>query len=125
MIRATSSGSFTNIRRFADRVRTKQIFSDLNSYGREGVAALSAATPVESGLSASSWKYRVSLNGKRPTIEWYNTHVTENGTPIVILIQYGHGTGTGGYVPGYDFINPVIQPILDKIADNVWKKVRS
>ena len=106
-------------------MRNKEIFSDLDSYGREGVAALSAATPVESGLSASSWKYRVSLRGKRPTIEWYNTHVTENGTPIVILIQYGHGTGTGGYVPGYDFINPVIQPILDKIADNVWKKVRS
>lgn len=125
MISSTSSGNFENIRAFARRVRSKDIFSELDRYGKRGVEALAAATPKESGISASSWEYRVSVKGKRPSISWHNTNVDANGTPIVILIQYGHGTGTGGYVEGFDFINPVIQPIMDEIAENVWKKVRS
>lgn len=86
-----------------------------------GVEALSRSTPVRSGLAAQSWAYRV-IRGRRPGIEWYNTD-TVNGTPVVILIQYGHGTGTGGYVEGKDFINPAMRGVFDQIADDVWKKV--
>lgn len=121
MIRISSSGAFKSTTDFLNRVRGGQIYSDLDHYGRLGVQALSSATPVRSGLSASSWAYRV-IHGKRPGIEWYNTD-TVNGVPVVVLIQYGHGTGTGGYVQGRDFINPAMRGVFDQIADDVWKKV--
>lgn len=98
---------------------------DLDSYGRMGVDALARATPVDSGLSASSWNYEVIKDNKGPAIVWDNTNVTPGGLPVVILIQYGHGTGTGGYVPGIDFINPAISPIFDKLIDDLWKEVSS
>lgn len=99
------------------------MYADFDRYGREGVAALSKATPVETSLTANSWEYRV-IKGKRPGIEWYNTNVV-NGTSVAILIQYGHGTGTGGYVQGRNYINPAIRPIFDQIVANVRKKVKS
>lgn len=124
MIGAKSSGNFEIFRNFAKRVFTGSIFDDLHSYGRLGVEALAAATPVDSGITADSWSYRVTTKrGQRPKIEWFNNNVEEGGTPIVILLQYGHGTGTGGYVPGHDFINPAMQPIFDAIQADVWKKV--
>lgn len=123
MIRITSRGSFDRTNNSLLKMLRGDIYSELDRYGREGVIALSKATPVETSLTANSWEYRV-IKGKRPAIEWYNTNVV-NGTPIAILIQYGHGTGTGGYVQGRDYINPAIRPIFEKIADNVWKKVRS
>lgn len=89
-----------------------------------GVAALSQATPKDTGQAAISWGYRVIKSAKHPGIEWFSTDIDANGTPIVILIQYGHATGTGGYVPGRDFINPTMQPIFDQIAEDVWKKVK-
>lgn len=98
------------------------IFSELDRYGRMGVDALASATPVASGLTAQSWNYRV-VNGKgKKGLVWYNTN-TNDGANIAILIQYGHGTGTGGYVAGYDYINPAIRPIFDKLADDIWRKV--
>jgi hypothetical protein len=96
----------------------------LDSAGREGVAALAAATPVESGLAENSWDYEVSGGGGVYTITWTNSDV-ENGFPVAIMLQYGHGTGTGGYVQGRDYINPAIRPIFDKIANDVWKVVTS
>jgi len=100
------------------------IFSRLESYGREGVNALANATPNESGLTAASWDYEVINKGGSWTVVWTNSHIVD-GTPLVILLQYGHGTGTGGYVQGRDFINPAIRPIFDRIADDVWKAVTS
>ena len=91
---------------------------NLDKYGRRGVDALSAATPRESGETANSWEYRVTKN----SIEWYNTNVVD-GVNIAIILQYGHGTGTGGYVRGYNYINPAIRPIMDEIAEEVWKEV--
>ena len=98
------------------------IYSGLDKYGMTGVDALSSATPHESGLTASSWKYRVVRDKNHPRIEWYNTNV-HHGAVIAVLLQYGHGTGTGGYVQGRDYINPAIRPVFDKIADDVWKEV--
>lgn len=107
---------------FLKRLQQGSYLSDMDRYGREGVAALERATPVRTGLAANSWAYRI-FKGRNPRIEWYNTD-KESGATVVILIQYGHGTGTGGYVAGRDFINPAMRPIFDKIADDVWKKVK-
>ncbi len=87
-----------------------------------GVDALSSATPVDSSLTAKSWGYRVIKDRSRPGIEWYNTNIP-GSTPVAILIQYGHATGTGGYVSGRDYINPAMRPIFDQIAVDVWKEV--
>ena len=107
---------------FIDRMLHGDVFSELDRYGALGVSALSRATPVDTGLTAQSWAYRIVRSRGRHTIEWYNTN-TRDGLEVAILIQYGHGTGTGGYVAGRDYINPAIRPIFDQIADNVWKKV--
>lgn len=100
--------------------------AELSRFGEEGVKALSHATPVETGMSAQSWAYRIVKRRGGFGIEWYNTdRISSGGPPVVILIQYGHATGTGGYVHGRDFINPAIRPVFDKIADELWKKVRN
>jgi hypothetical protein len=122
MIGITSTGDFKKTDDFLKRLQRRDPYSGLARYGEMGVEALSRATPLDSSLTANSWNYRI-IKGKRPGIEWYNTNVV-NGTPVVILLQYGHATGTGGYVSGRDFINPAIKPIFDKIANDVWKKVR-
>lgn len=122
MLRLTSSGNFDNFRDFANRVLHRDIYADLDKYGQMGVDALSDATPRETGKTAASWSYEI-LNGSKPGIAWYNDNEDPEGTPIVILIQYGHGTGTGGYVQGLDFVNPAVQGLFDQIADDIWKKV--
>lgn len=104
------------------KMKRHRLFSDLHRYGALGVQALSRATPVDSRLTAGSWEYRIVNERNGPRIEWYNTNEI-NGTSVVILIQYGHGTGSGGYVQGRDFINPAIQPLFDKFAADIWKKV--
>ncbi len=118
-----TSGSFKATRDFARRMTSGELYNDLDRWGREGVEALRKATPVNTGLSADSWTYRV-IRGKKPTVAWYNTN-DANGTPVVILIQYGHATGTGGWVAGRDFINPAIQPLFDRISGDMWKKVKN
>jgi len=96
----------------------------LNKYGQEGVNALASATPVDSGLTADSWEYETIYKNGRYSIVWSNTNV-ESGIPVAILIQYGHATGTGGWVEGTDYINPSIRPLFDKIAENVWERVKN
>lgn len=122
MISMKSTGSFKNTERFLNRIKRGDLFKSLNKYGEKGVQALSNATPVDSGLAASSWGYRIIRRRKSISIEWFNTDV-ENGSLVVLLIQYSHGTGTGGYVRGRDFINPAIQPIFDEIANDIWMEV--
>lgn len=125
MITFESRGSFKKTEDFLKSLSDGSIYKALERYGKEGVTALANATPVSSGLSASSWYYEIKKNGGRWSIGFYNSHRIPGGPPVVILLQYGHGTGTGGYVPGYDFINPAIQPIFDKISNEVWKAVKS
>lgn len=124
MITIESGGSFRKTEGFFKRMSRRDIFRSLDEYGRQGVAALRANTPVDSGVTASSWDYRIVRDGKSYGISWTNSN-TVAGTPLVILLQYGHGTGTGGYVRGRDFINPAIIPIFNRIADDVWKVVTS
>lgn len=122
MITVESSGSFQRSGSFLTKLLGLDISRTLHMYGRQGVAALAAATPVETGETAALWGYVVSRQGSGWSITWTNSHVV-NGAPVAIMLQYGHGTGTGGYVEGRDFINPVIKPIFDKIAEDVWKAV--
>jgi hypothetical protein len=121
----TSSGSFNNADNFLSHMSRGDIFRALESYAQRGVAALASATPQASGVTASSWEYEIVRHGGDYTIWWTNRHVDATGTPIVIMLQLGHGTGTGGYVQGRNFINPAIAPIFDQIANDVWKEVTS
>lgn len=120
-----SSGNTDNLERFLREMKSNSLFGALEHYAMEGVVALEAATPERSGLAAGSWYYEININSTGATISWLNDDVDIDGVPIVILLQYGHGTGTGGYVQGYDFINPATKVVFDDISDAVWKAVQS
>lgn len=122
MITIWSSGSFENTEKFLKRMSTGEIFNTLDRFGAMGVNALAAATPVDSGETAAAWYYEVKKDGRSYSIIWGNRHIVA-GRPIAILLQYGHGTGTGGYVQGRDYINPALLPIFDQIAAEAWRAV--
>lgn len=122
-IKFIQKGNFSKTEQFFERCKNLIKIGKLDSYGREGVNALSMATPVKTGKTAASWRYEVTNDNGRLTLSWVNDNVSSDGTPIVVYIQYGHGTRQGGYVRGTDFINPTIKPIFDKIADDLWKEV--
>ena len=124
MISYTVTGSFARTETFLKSMEHLNIPAILRKYGHIGVQALSNATPIETGRAASSWGFEVTSQNGLHTIAWTNNDV-ENGFPVVIMLQYGHGTGTGGYVQGRDFINPALRPIFDRIANEVWKVVTS
>lgn len=119
-------GSFNRFEQFLTRHLRVQpmIRVILHKYGRLGVEALRDATPKESGLTAESWGYEIEESESSSRIIWTNSHVNQ-GQVIAVLLQYGHGTGTGGYVEGRDYINPAIQSIFERMADEAWKEVTS
>jgi hypothetical protein len=119
------TGSFDNTDRWLAKMSKGDIFKNLAVYAQKGVVALQSVTPEETGVTADSWNYEIENHGGDFTIWWTNTHVDDEGTPIAIMLQFGHGTGTGGYVQGRDYINPAIQPIFEEIANEVWKEVTS
>ena len=123
-IRITHRGGFNNLERFLNRVRNKNYLNLLAKYGELGVSALSSATPVDSGATANSWYYEIDQGAGMTSISWSNSN-ENNGVNIAVILQYGHGTGTGGYVAGIDYINPALRPIFDRIADEAWKEVTS
>lgn len=124
MISFKHSGDFKNTDNFLKRLTNTddKIRRVLSRYGNQGVAALASATPIDSGLTASSWGYEIVSSGKKHTIYWTNSNLV-NGIPVAVLIQYGHATGNGGYVQGQDFINPILKPIFEKIANDAWREV--
>ena len=122
MISFRQKGDFSKTKRYFERVKAAARLSILDKYGREGVAALASATPTETGKTASSWFYEISHDKGSATITFSNSNINK-GVPIAIILQYGHGTGTGGWVEGRDYINPAIQPIFGKIANEAWKEV--
>lgn len=124
MISFSTTRSGTDVQTFLRRLAGRDVYQNLESLAQSGVVALASATPVESGLAADSWSYRITRELGRCRIEWLNSDV-ENGFPVAIMLQYGYGTGTGGYVQGRDYINPAIQLTFDSIADKVWKAVTS
>lgn len=124
MISFSSSGSFAKTERFLAAMMAGKQYASLEAEAQKGVAALSDATPVDSGRAATSWSYEIQRSGRGVTITWLNTDI-EEGFPVAIMLQYGYATGTGGYVQGQDYINPAMRPIFDQIADKVWKVVTS
>lgn len=122
MINFRQKGDFSRLTHFLEKAKEIVKLGDLDRYGREGVQALSSATPVESGLTASSWYYTIEHGRDSASISFHNSNINK-GVPIAIILQYGHGTRNGGWVEGRDYINPAIQPVFDKIADDAWKEV--
>lgn len=119
-----SKGNFSKTDRYFQKILKAIHLGILDRYGRKGVNALSSATPIDSGETAASWYYTTSYTEDSASLIFSNSHINK-GVPIAIILQYGHGTGTGGYVQGRDYINPAIQPIFDKLASEAWKEVTS
>lgn len=115
-------GNFKNTERFLKRANRFNIDQLLGRYGQEGVEALRAATPKDTGFTANSWHYKVKKETGRITITWFNSNI-QNGVPIAVILQYGHATRNGGYVEGIDYINPAMRPIFDRIAARAWEEV--
>lgn len=122
MITFRHKGDFSKLTSFLEKAKHAIKISDLDKYGREGVAALASATPTDTGQTASSWSYEIKNANGSASITFNNSNI-QNGVPIAIILQYGHGTNNGGWVQGRDYINPVIQPLFDKIANDAWREV--
>lgn len=122
MISFRQRGDFSRVKRYLEKAKRSAKVSDLDRFGKEGVAALASATPMDSGLTANSWYYEIKEERGSVSISFCNSNI-QNGVPIAIILQYGHGTRNGGWVQGRDYINPAIQPIFDKIAEHAWREV--
>lgn len=122
MITFRQKGDFSKLTGYLERVKEKIKLGNLDRYGREGVAALSSATPKDSGKTAASWYYEITHTKDSVSITFNNSNVNR-GVPIAIILQTGHGTRNGGWVEGRDYINPAIRPVFDKIADEAWEEV--
>lgn len=122
MIRFVHKGNFNNTERFFSKATRLNVENILSHYGDIGVQALAEATPVDSGKTASSWSYEVQGSSSQASIIWTNSNINK-GVNIAVILNFGHGTGTGGYVAGREYISPAIQPIFDQIANAAWKEV--
>lgn len=122
MIRCTVRGDFKKTRNLLKRIRKLDFESLLEKYGQQGVQALAAATPKDSGETASSWFYEIEKGDGQISIYWNNTNMNQ-GVNIAVILNFGHGTGWGGYVQGRQYISPAIQPVFDQIAEAAWKEV--
>lgn len=121
-VRVFSKGDFKKTEKFLEGARVFNIRSLLKRYGEAGVRALAAATPKDTGELASSWGYEIQTDRTSARVIWTNSKIVD-GVPIAIILQYGHGTGGGGYVQGRDYINPAMRNIFDQLADAAWKEV--
>lgn len=122
MIGFRQKGDFSNTENYLKKLRQNHMTNILKQYGEKGVAALASATPVDTGLTASSWYYKIEVKKTSASIIFCNSNI-QNGVPIAIILQYGHGTNNGGWVEGRDYINPAIQPIFDELTKHAWKEV--
>ena len=122
MITFRHKGNFDKLTIYLEKVKKTARLGDLDKYGRKGVAALASATPVDTGLTASSWYYEIKRQNGVVILNFCNSNIN-NGVPIAIILQYGHGTRNGGWVEGRDYINPAIQPVFDQIAKDAWREV--
>ncbi len=124
MIQLIGHGNFKHLDNFFERAKEGLYISKLDEYGRKGVEALQAATPVDTGMTANSWYYTIERTRNSVSLSFYNSNV-HNGVPIAIILQTGHATRDGGWVEGIDYINPSIRPLFEELANNMWKEVIS
>lgn len=122
MIRVRQRGDYAKLTRYLERAKSTARLIDFDKYGKEGVAALASATPVDTGLTARSWNYKIFRGDGIVRITFYNSN-NQNGVPIAIILQYGHGTRNGGWVEGRDYINPALHPVFEKLAKEAWREV--
>lgn len=122
MITFSQKGDFSRLSSYLERLKNVVKLGNLDAYGREGVAALSSMTPIDTGETAKSWYYKINRDNDSVILSFHNSNVND-GVNIAVILQYGHGTKNGGYVEGIDYINPAIRPIFNKIAENAWKEV--
>lgn len=122
MISFRHKGDFSKLTRYLEKAKETVHLGTLDKYGRAGVDALASATPVDTGRTAASWYYEIEHEDGSVTITFNNSNI-QNGVPIAIILQYGHGTGTGGWVEGRDYINPAIRPVFDKLVKEAWEEV--
>lgn len=125
MIRFSHRGSFDNSEKFFKRIKNKNYRPILERYATQGLTLLRSVTPQDSGLTSDSWGFDISIKKSGFSIHWTNKNITNNGVPVVILLQYGHGTRSGSFVEGKDFINPIMRPLFDNLSENLWKEVTS
>lgn len=125
MISVTTKGDFKKFNKFVKHMSRRDYLKIVEKYARLGVEALSEATPIDTGETASKWNYEIYTTKRSTKIIWTNDNVTRDGTPIPILLQFGHATKDGGFVEGIDFINPAMAPVFDKLLEQVWKEVTS
>ena len=122
MIKFENKGDFSKTTNFLTNLKRSKLVKDLDKFGKKGVEALKSMTPINTGLTANSWYYEIIEENNSTKINFCNSNI-QNGVPIAIILQYGHGTRNGGWVEGRDYINPAIQPIFDDIVNNAWKEV--
>lgn len=122
MITIRQKGDFAKTFKYLEKAKRSASLRSLERFGKEGVTALASATPVDSGLTANSWYYKIERGNGVYKISFHNSNI-QNGVPIAIILQYGHGTRNGGWVEGRDYINPAIQPVFDNLANEAWKEV--
>lgn len=125
MISVTHSGSFSNLENFLHKNERMDIEHYLEKFGQAGVEALSKATPKDTGLTSESWYYEIERGKNKTTITWFNSNVVDDWYNVAIGIQYGHGTASGVYVQGIDYINPAMRSIFDEMAEEIWKEVNT
>ena len=125
VVSITHEGDFDDLETFLKNMKAHTLYDALDTFGQEGVGALELATPRETGVAAGSWYYDITETDGSVTISWKNFDTIESGAPLVILLQYGHATGTGGYVEGRDFINPALEKVYTHAITEVWKAVQS
>ena len=123
-VKLINKGSFKNSEKWLKKALGSNYMDILHEYGRKGVENLSSATPVDTGLTASSWYYKIEKSNDKISVNWLNSNINK-GVNIAIILQYGHGTGRGGYVVGRDYINPALRSVFDEMADRAWKEVTS
>lgn len=122
MIRVKQKGDFSKVSKYFSKIKEPVKNEILDRYGREGVAALSAATPKDTGLTSKSWEYKVNKTKGSVSISFYNTNI-QNGVPIAIILQYGHATNNGKWIEGIDYINPALKPLFERMANDIWEEV--
>lgn len=124
MIRFEVSGGNKKLGRFLRDMKKQTYLQSLEGIAQAGVAALASTTPSSSGKTANSWSYSIEREAGKIVINWNNSNIVQ-GVPIALILQYGHGTGTGGYVQGRDYINPAIRPVFDRLANKAWEAIKN
>lgn len=125
VVQMSEKGDFKKTFKFLKAMKEKKFLSNLNKYGERGVQLLSENTPRDTGLTASSWYYKIEDDGETLTLTWYNSNVKKDYFNVALMLQYGHATKNGGWVEGIDYINPALKPLFDEMEKDIWEEVKS